>query len=199
MRKLTHTTSSKAALILTSCAMLIMPTVQAEHWSGNLSAKLGEKSLDKDDWQSFDSQGELAIMFDIKKEQWPVSLVYDITLSADTESGSASFSNKEKGGAIEQHIGIRKIFDNNGGSISPYIGGGLAQISARLDKRIGSDIVEMDDTATGLWVGVGTYWHVSKKLNVGFDIRYSQAEVTLFNQQIEAGGLHTGISIGTRW
>ncbi len=56
-----------------------------------------------------------------------------------------------------------------------------------------------DDNAVGAWIGLGADWHLSQKVSLGFDVRYSQADVTIFNQELKAGGLHAGITLGYRW
>ena len=59
--------------------------------------------------------------------------------------------------------------------------------------------VEDDDTAVGAWVGAGTYYAVTPSFNIGVDVRYSKAEVTLFDKEREAGGLNAGITAGYHW
>jgi hypothetical protein len=34
---------------------------------------------------------------------------------------------------------------------------------------------------------------------LGIDVRYSQADVTIFDEEIDAGGFHTGVTLGYRW
>jgi hypothetical protein len=55
------------------------------------------------------------------------------------------------------------------------------------------------DTVIGTWVGGGLYYAATKQFNIGLDLRYSKGEVTLFDEDLEAGGFHTGISAGYHW
>jgi len=190
---------SKKIILIATCTMLAISATQAAGGSRNISGFLGNKSLDKNDWGSFHNQTELGIIFDFKPEGWPIRIALDTVFAADSESGSGNFSNKEKALTVETQIGIRKIFEINDSPFKPYIGGGLSFVSATLERRFGVGLVEDDDSTTGYWIGSGGFWHVTKRLNIGFDIRYSEAEVTLFNADFEAGGLHAGITIGSHW
>ena len=55
------------------------------------------------------------------------------------------------------------------------------------------------DTAMGSWVEGGIYFTVSERFNIGFNLRLSQAEVTLYGVEFEAGGTHTGLLLGFPW
>ena len=47
--------------------------------------------------------------------------------------------------------------------------------------------------------GADTYYAVTPSFNIGLDVRYSKAEVTLFDKEREAGGLNAGITAGYHW
>jgi len=170
-------------------AMLVMPMVEAGDWTGNANFLLGQKQLDENDWQPVDSQFELGVLVDFRKVDWPVSIAIDFLESGDVHESGA---NKEEGYTFEQHIGARKIWGDTGTVFRPYIGGGVARVPGKIKRKTATTTEEQDDTGTGYWLGADTYWMVGPQLNLGLDIRYSQAEVTLFNKEIEAGGLHTG-------
>ncbi len=196
-------TGSKARKITTAIvstlalsAMLALPTAQARDWTGNVNLLIGQKQLDDDDWQPVEDQFELGALFDIRKVDWPVSIAIDILGSADVHEEGA---NKDEGYTFEQHIGVRKIWDGTGSAFHPYIGGGVAIVSGKIKRKTGAITQEQDDSGTGFWLGAGTYWLVLPHLNLGLDIRYSQADVTLFNREREAGGVHTGLFVGYHW
>ena len=212
MGKLTSKTRYKKLLLTLACVILMVPIAQASHikhekktkkskdFNANLVGILGYKSLDNS-WQEFDSQAAIGVSFDFKNHSWPFSLTVSSIFSADVESNNASFVEEEAGTTSETHFGIRKIFSIAGSSMEPYIGGGLALVSAALDRRVNSSffVTTDDDSATGYWVGGGIYWHLSKRFIMGVDVRYSDAEVTLFGVDREAGGLYTNMLIGTHW
>ena len=59
--------------------------------------------------------------------------------------------------------------------------------------------VSDDDTALGLWIGGGVYWTPAEHFNIGLEAKYSNAEVTLFGVDANAGGGHFGALIGYHW
>ena len=60
--------------ILASGLLFAGQGVQAadRDWDVNFSAYLGHKSLDDNDWPRIDSQVSFGLLFDFKKQQWPV-------------------------------------------------------------------------------------------------------------------------------
>ncbi len=192
---------TKAAI--SSLLALSLSSVQADETnledsiSSNLSGYIGQKTLDDTDWQPLDKQGAIGVIFDIKKESWPVSIAFDLIGSGDVhESGSF----KDEAYTLENHLGVRKIFQLPDSSVQPYIGGGISMVSAEIkNKNNGIITSESDDNATGAWIGTGMYYAVSNHFNIGLDVRYSEADVKLFNTDRKVGGMHTGISVGYHW
>lgn len=184
-------------LLLSLSAVQADGTQQGDQFSGNVSGYLGQKSLDDKGWSELDEQGSLGVISDFKKGSWPVSIAIDLIVSGNIEEAG---SLEELGGTLETHFGVRKIFKLSNSSIQPYIGGGLAIIGASIkNKNNGSITSESDDTSTGAYAGAGMYYSMSEHLNLGFDVRYSQADVTIFDVERKAGGLHSGITIGYHW
>ena len=56
-----------------------------------------------------------------------------------------------------------------------------------------------DDDAIGFWIGGGIYWTLGEHFNIGFDLRWSKAEVTINGVDGEAGGGHAGLLLGYHW
>jgi hypothetical protein len=71
-----------------------------------------------------------------------------------------------------------------------------------------------DDSGTGFWLNGGVMWRITPRINLGFDLRYSDVSVDLVfeedalvpdrqiaEESIEAdvGGLHYGLLFGIRW
>lgn len=174
--------------------MLFFMNLSANAWGGNVNFFLGQKTLDEDDWSPVDKQGEFGVLVDFKQENWPVSIALDFLGSAD--EGTALGLNVE-GITSEIDIGLRKIWETAGSTVRPYIGGGIAFIRAEFKTK---DLpVSDDDNGTGIWLGGGVYWTLNQSFNLGFDLRYSQADVTLFNVDGKAGGTHAGIMLGYHW
>jgi len=186
-----------SVLLLSLSAVQAGETQPGDQYTGNISGYLGQKTLDDNDWSPLDKQGSLGVIFDFKKESWPVSIVVDLMVSGDIEENGLL---KDEAGTLETHLGARKIFELSNSSFQPYIGGGVSLVTASMEHKInGNRISKSDDSATGYWVGTGMYYAVNNSFNLGFDVRYSQADVTLFDVERKAGGMHTGITAGYHW
>ncbi len=198
MKTRTINTAVASALLLTSLSLAHADDATgSNNFTGNVSGYIGQKSLDDKDWGELDSQGTLGMMLDFKKQSWPVSIALDVFVSgAEDKDGSITTD----GGTLETDIGVRKIFELSGSSIQPYIGGGIAIIGATVKSSSGGSITSKDDdTATGAWIGGGMYYAATQSLIIGLDLRYSEAEVTLFDEDREAGGFRTGVTVGYHW
>jgi hypothetical protein len=95
----------------------------------------------------------------------------------------------------ELSVGVRKIFEDSL-YFRPFIGWGLALIDADLDVQVSGGSISASDNSLGLWFGGGVYWPITQHVNIGFDLRYSTAEVTLSGVNMEAGGGHFGFLLG---
>ena len=181
--------------IVALALILFFISANANAWTGNVNAFLGQKTLDEDDWGPLDKQPEFGVLVDFKQPDWPVSIAIDFLVSTDdtTESGVLI-----EGTTSEFDIGVRKIWEVSGSPIRPYIGGGLAFVGAEI-KGTSFVTVTEDDNGTGIWLNGGVYWTLGQSFNLGLDLRYSQADVTLFGVEGEAGGTHVGVILGYHW
>lgn len=188
--------SNVKKVILSAMLILVVPVAQAGEWTGNFSGFLGQKSLDDNDWPQHDEHGSAGLLFDIKQANWPVSIAFDAFGTGDeNKHGSV----KQEAYTAAGHLGIRKIFDLAGSSIRPYIGGGAAFVYAEVKDNSSGATQSDDDTGTGAWVGGGLYANLTTHFNLGLDVRYSDAEVSIFDNDREAGGLNMGVSAGYHW
>jgi len=181
--------------ILVVILMLLVINAHANEYTGNVNFFLGQKSLESDDWAPIDDQGEFGVLVDFKQNDWPVSIAIDLLVSADT---TTEFGVEFTAITSELNGGVRKIWDISGSSVRPYIGGGLALISADLEASDFTTVSD-DDNSIGIWLNAGIYWTLGQSFNLGFDLRYSQAEVTVFDVDVEAGGTHAGLILGYHW
>jgi len=192
----TITSTALSTLLFMAIPAAYADDTQSDGWTGNVSGYLGHKSVDDKDWPNLDSQESIGVISDFRKQSWPVSIAADLIIAgAVHESGS----NEDTGGTLEMHLGARKIFTLENSSFRPYVGGGAALVNAILETENAGVTVDDDDTTVGAWVGVGTYYSVTPSFNLGLDVRYSKAEVTLFDKEREAGGLNAGITAGYHW
>ena len=180
--------------LLTIILMLFVFNTHAASWSGNVNFFLGQKSLDENEWAPVDEQGEFGVMVDFGERSWPVNIALDFLVSYDevTEFGIIF-----EGLTTEFNGGIRKVWEV-GSYFRPYIGGGLALVSAEFQA---TDFVSVtdDDNAMGIWLNGGVYWTLGRSFNIGLDLRYSTADVTLFGVDADAGGTHAGLLLGWHW
>ena len=179
------------ALVLT----LFVINVNASGYTGNVNFFLGQKSLESDDWSPLDEQGEFGVLVDFKQSHWPISIAIDFLVSADE---ATEFGVDFRGVTSELSGGVRKIWEFSGSSVRPYIGGGLALINADLEASDFTTVSD-DDSSIGLWLNGGIYWTLGQSFNIGLDLRYSQADVTVFGVDVEAGGTHAGLILGYHW
>ena len=195
------TVSTMTGTAVSTLLFMIMPAAhaddtQANSWTGNISAYVGQKSVDDEDWPNLDSQTSVGVISDFRKQSWPVSIAADLIFSADVHESGVE---EDTGGTAEAHLGARKIFTLDNSSFRPYVGGGVALVTALLENENAGVTIDEDDRAVGAWVGAGTYYAVTPSFNIGLDVRYSKAEVTLFDKEREAGGLNAGITAGYHW
>ena len=188
--------SALAASLLALTLTASSAAVAADNWSGGVNIMLGAKGLDDNDWGVNDSQGAIGVMTHFKRNDWPVSIAIDVYGAGDTDG---SGTNKREGYTGGLHAGVRKIWDFEGKNIHPFISGGIASIGAEQRRGDGASQVKQDDSAVGLWVSGGAYWTLGDMWNIGLETRYTQAEVTLFGQDVEAGGVYTGLLLGLNW
>ena len=169
--------------------------VHAQSCTGNINFFLGAKSMEKDDWAPIEDQGEIGVLIDFKQDTWPVSIAIDLLHSSDRATLEGF---RFDGRTTELNLGVRKIWDHFP-MIRPYIGGGLALINAELEGSSFGIRVSDDDTSAGIWLNGGIYWTLGSAFNIGLDLRYSKAEVTVFGVDVEAGGGHAGLILGYHW
>lgn len=179
-------------------SLLTAATVQAGEWSGNVGGYLGKKTLDDKDWPQHDKHDSIGMVLDFKKKDWPVSVAVDWFGTGDENQ---SGSDKNNVYSAEAHIGVRKIFELPipDCKLRPYVGGGLALVHAEQEIHANGVTSKSDDSDQGYWIGTGTYYRVSENLNLGLDVRYSEAQVRLGGDEREAGGVLAGLGVGYHW
>ena len=185
-------------------ALSFAPAVAGDP-DGHVNFVLGQKALDSDDWDPVDKQPEFGAIMSFGSSDWPVFIAVDVMTSAKEEDVDDPFFGNATltAATIEGSFGVRKIWNLN--NTHPYIGGGVALISAGAEFEEFGITVDADDTAIGPWISGGVFWRLGKRFNLGFDVRYSSAEVDLdfgggvVAEDVKAGGFHGGITLGFGW
>ena len=179
------------SFILALLLFLNTSITNADEWSGHIGGFVGLKFMNSSDWPDLNTPFAMGVIFDIKKESWPISIVLDIFDTGD-EYNQDGMTNL--GHTTEIQLGVRKFFVNKHPKIQPYIGGGVSFMSAELEYQENNTTTTQDDSTVGGWLGAGMFYEIDPKFVLGLDVRYSYGEVTLFDIERDAGGFYTGVT-----
>lgn len=198
----------KNALLCTLilCLTLLCASAHAaEDLTGNINLLLGAKCLDTDDWEPVEDQYAYGFSADFRPLSWPVSLCAMVLSSFNEEKDQFDLPHFGKdryelqGATAEFDLGVKKIFDVEG-DIHPFVGGGLAIVSAEMQTETAGLTVSDSDSGYGGWIGAGLYWTLNQSFNLGFEAAYSRTEdVDIFNKDRQLGGAHLWLLCGYHW
>lgn len=180
-------------IILSLSLLLTTSIANADELSGHIGGYIGVKVLKSSDWPDLDIHNSAGIIFDIKKDGWPISIALDLM---DTGGKNKHDGLEDLGHSTEFHLGVRKIFMNPNSKILPYVGGGVSFMSAEIELQTNNTTMTQDDSDVGVWIGAGMYYEINPEFVLGFDARYSQGDVTLFDKERNAGGIFAGATVG---
>ena len=204
---------------------LLVAAATAPVWAGGGEVNLfyGQKDLDldldsSDDFLSpLEDQTEYGILFTYG-HSWPVAIAIDILQSSEDVSYSYDYTYAPytytvdaslDADVMEIDLGVRKYFGKN--KFQFYVGGGVAFIDFEATIRGTVDSVppqvglpvsineSESDNGTGYWLNAGAVWRAGSWFNLGVDVRYSDADVTLGEDSFDAGGTHYGAYVGFQW
>ncbi len=188
---------------------------RATDWSGNVNVVVGLKMLEDSDWGDFDNQTEIGVMADFGDDSWPLSLCANLIYSSDSKSdyhdnevGNNYYYTyyAENASTVELNLGVKKIWTPTD-RFNVYVAGGLAIIygemeitqADNLDSGTYWDTDTEDDTGLGGWAAVGCYVTFTRHINIGVDLRYSTAKIDMYDEEIDAGGVHVAMLVGYAW
>ena len=160
-------------------------------WTGNANFFLGAKTLNGDEWEPADKQEEFGIEVDFKPQSWSVSIALEL-LSGSGEGTSGGYDFESK--TSEINFGVRTIWDQFQ-RMRPFVGGGISIIRGELSANRTSEA----RIGFGLWLCGGIYWTLADHYNIGLEVKFSSAEINLFDVDFNAGGGHFGLLIGYHW
>jgi len=176
------------------------------NFTGNIMLNLGSKILKKSDWDILNKHIETGILFDISAREWPVYVEVGYAGSEDT--ALSLFGPENRATTKEFIVGAKKIW-NPANRFNVFLGGGLASISASIDvvtrdgvtgwPAVTTRVVTDKDRSTGIYMTTGFYWTFFGWMNMGYRLSYSKADVTLFGEKRDAGGIHHGLLAGVSW
>jgi hypothetical protein len=178
-------------LLLTASAMMVLSFAGSCFAGGNLNFFIGGKSLEEG-WRPVENQimGGLESDFEVG----PLSVAVGLLESAGTGTG---YPYDYIGETLEFHLGLRMYFGDT--DAKPYMGGGLSIVSGTYwyEDILGNEW-EDSDSAAGYWASAGILWAMGS-FNVGIELGYSSADVTIFNTEMDAGGPRLGMLFGYNW
>jgi len=200
--------------------MLVTPA-----WAGGGDANLwvGQKRLSDDTLEELNTDEPtqygafVSLDFD-----WPVVLALDLMSSSDDSSltdaeGVIQSTLTTDVDILEFDVGVRKLW---GKKARPYIGGGLAitRVEGKIVEQLSFGgnpadpftILDDSDTGFGYWLDAGFMYTLGRSFNLGIDLRYSDASVTLQGTPLEqgvsgpsldvdGGGTQIGVLLGFHW
>lgn len=184
-------------LVWSFAISLAVPAWAAGAGTGNINVSVGAKALDEDEWSPAEEQGEIAVEFDYRPEASPINWVIGFRGASgegdvvDPFLGPVSAESRTS----ELSLGVRKVWDPSQ-VFHPFLGGGLAFIDAEYTVAATGGSVSDSNTGFGLWLGGGVYWTLAEHFNIGLDLRFSSADVTLFGVDANAGGGHFSVFAG---
>lgn len=185
------------AVALSLFALLLAPATA--YAGGDVNFLIGGKPFMNDDWDPVANQGTFGVEVTFGRETWPVWIAID-SFGADKIARNVTFdfegtlyTHDIYGSTGEFDLGVRKIWGNH--KTRPFIGGGVGLISAEIDLGVPSDSADK----VGPWVGGGVFWRLGSRFNLGVTTRWSDANVTVFGSDLQAGGFTGGVLIGWGW
>lgn len=176
----------------------------ASEWHGNVSYVFGYKRL-ASAWAPARSQVEFGVVdIDLKRHDWPVSVVLQLLLTYQNDTPALPGFAGNNSGTYEWNVGIRRIW-GEGSGFHPFLSGGLSVLGASTSTWVvfgggdSANVQEQNDSTVGGWVSAGGFWQRDRGPLLGVSLQYSRGRVELFGHELEAGGAHVLMHIGTSW
>jgi len=183
---------------LAVCFALAALSVPA--WAGgNANFVLGWRGLDEDYWSPVEDQAVVGVTVDFGKEGWPVFLEAGLQGSAGDDNVLDIGDVSVTGSVGELSFGVNKTWQP-AGNIRPFIGGGLASVTATYEVDTFLGDVDDDDTSLGVYLHGGVFWRLGKRFNIGVDGRIlAGTDITLFGADGDADYAQLGLVLGWGW
>lgn len=185
--------NSKLNLLAMSGLILLFGTVAnaAENHS-SFKVLFGSKSLDTD-WGKDDSMDTIGFQATYQPAALPFGIALDFYGSGNESNVSGNTTDTTIG---EINLGLRYQPTMSTGAFAPYIGAGVSYVASELQEYSSGTKKSYEDNGTGYWVGGGIDYLFAQQWSIGFDARYSSADVELNAETRNAGGFGWVASIG---
>lgn len=150
--------------------------------SNRVSLYLGQRDLDKDDYDPVDEQGTIGLEYAHEPPGSPVGFEVGVMGSRSKEH-AGGFEVEGKTG--ELYGGIRKSFGSD--VVRPYIGAGIALINSKVDVSGAGDD---DDSSAAGYAHAGINFDITPSFGIGLDLRF------LFGSDMTIAGVDTDADYG---
>lgn len=174
-------------------------TAAEEGWQGDAGLLFGGRRLNREDWEPTHRMGQLGLVTSFQPARWPIALAGDLLVAGDDGDARAPGGmGEQRGRTTELDLGVRKHW-RGGERWRPYLGGGLAFVTGRIELAGPAGTVSDEDDGVGPWLGGGVGYLLGKGFTLGLDTRVSRARTRLFGDNKNAGAFSLGLMLGYNW
>jgi len=156
---------------------------------------IGSKSLEST-WDKDDRMDTIGFQMTYFPAESSLGIALDLYGSGNEEQGSTTSETT----VAEANLGARwqsQVFSNQ--SLLPYLGAGISFVEVKKEVTASGLKTIYDDSGIGYWIGGGIDYVFYSHWSIGFDVRFSNVDVTMNNKEIDAGGMNWAASIGYRF
>ncbi len=172
-----------AALVLLSTAALA---------GGNCNFLIGSRALDNDQWDPVSPQVAVGVDVDLAYWDAPIALAFGAHGSA-REKDDITYAIGEVSAGVLWKPKLK-------GAVHPYIGVGLANVTATITVDTGPFDIDDDDSSLGYYANAGVYWRLGKRFNLGFDARLMRGtDGEVLGVTGDADYFQAGLVVGFGW
>lgn len=155
---------------------------------------LGQRRLDEDDWEPLDEQAAVGFQYAQQSNGAPVGFEVGLLLSFDDDTISGVDVEAAVG---ELYAGVHRSFGSSASSVRPYVGAGLALISAEIEGSSGGTSVDDDDSSPGIYAHGGVAFQAGSNFRFGIDLRLlTGTDIDLFGVSGDADYVQLGLFLG---
>jgi hypothetical protein len=183
--------------VLLVALVVVAAAASSAQAAGNANFVLGGRAMtSSSDWEPFDSQGLAGVTVDFGPATWPINFETGVQGSAWAESDYGFYGEDVTASVSEIFFGVNKTWNPHGGKMHPFVGGGAASVTAKLEDSS----VSVDDSSAGVYVHGGIFWRLGARFNIGFDVRVlGGTNMTIAGMNFDANYSQAGIVLGWGW
>lgn len=170
-----------------------------EYRSSKLDIYLGGRTFHEGDWSPVEDQAAIGMEFVHEGHDAPIG--FEVALSGSTKTKEDAVGAIDVTGSTgEISAGVRKTFLKDGSRFHPYIGGGVALITARFEGAVSGASAKDDDSSGALYVHGGVEFDLSPSFLIGLDLRFlGGSDIKLLGEDGSADYGQLAFLIGVRF